>query len=111
MDEDDAGRSVEVFTCGEDICTCGLQASLTPLRAICELLCAKRKWSRIEQRFDQKEKDKDFRKGSRSVEVFDFGEDIRLLRLTSELVDLRKGYANSFAQSANGVESNTPTKK
>ena len=30
-------RSVEVFTFGEDICTCGLQASLTPLRAICEL--------------------------------------------------------------------------
>ena len=28
-------RSVEVFTFGEDICTCGLQASLTPLRAIC----------------------------------------------------------------------------
>ena len=38
-------------------------------------------------------------------------EDILLLRLTSELVDLRKEYANSFAQSANGVESNTPAKK
>ena len=47
------------------------------------------------------------------VEVYRYSlcEDILLLRLTSKLVDLRKGYANSFAQSANGVESNTPAKK
>ena len=45
---------VEVFTRGEDICTCGLRASSTPLRAICELLCAKRKWSRIEHTNEKK---------------------------------------------------------
>ena len=45
------------------------------------------------------------------VEVFTFGEDILLLRLTSKLVDLRKEYANSFAQSANGVESNNASTK
>ena len=45
------------------------------------------------------------------MEVFACGEDISLLRLTSELVDLRKGYANSFAQSANGVRSNTRRQK
>ena len=37
------------------------------------------------------------------VEVFAVGEDIRVLRLTSEPVDLRKGYANSFVLRTNEV--------
>ena len=38
-------------------------------------------------------------------------EDILLLRLTSELVDLRKGYANSFVLRTNGFESNNASTK
>ena len=45
------------------------------------------------------------------VELFTKGEYILCLRLTSKLVDLRQGYANSFTHSVNEVESSTASAK
>ena len=45
------------------------------------------------------------------VELFTKGEYILCLRLASELVDLRQGYANSFTHSVNEVKSSTASAK
>ena len=106
---------VEVFARGEDTLACRLQASLTRLHGVCELHSATQSEVRTNH-IDQKEKDKDSRKGcpylfGRSVDLFTFGEDILLLRLTSELVDLRKEYANPILLRRVKFSSPTPTKK
>ena len=98
---------VEVFTRGEDICTCGLRASSTPLRAICALLCAKRKWSRIEHTNEKKNRQ------PQGLSVWRYSPEVKIFALVvyERARHLCVQYANSFAQSANGVESSTPTKK
>ena len=64
---------VEVFARGEDTLACRLQASLTRLHGVCEPHSATQSEVRTNH-IDQKEKDKDSRKGcpylfGRSVEI------------------------------------------